>query len=97
MVKKLVNAEYIRIVMIGATPAPTRAAFKRKQCCANLLDFRIPPSLLHDIRINYTKFLHIAMDLINALPGNSFVNTNTGSRRETVFSMRSAPRKSTEL
>jgi hypothetical protein len=32
------------------------------------------------------------MDFINALPGNSFVNTNTGNnRREAVFSVRSAP------
>jgi hypothetical protein len=32
--------------------------------------------------------------LINALPGNNFANTKIGNnRRETVFSMRSAPRK----
>jgi hypothetical protein len=37
-------------------------------------------------------------NLINALPGNSSVNTNTGNnRRETVFSMGSAPGGSTEL
>jgi hypothetical protein len=30
--------------------------------------------------------LNIVTDLINALPGNSFVNTNTGNnRRKTVF------------
>jgi hypothetical protein len=34
---------------------------------------------------------NIVMDLINALPGNSFVNMNTGNnRRETLFSMWSA-------
>lgn len=59
MVKNLVNAEYIRIVSVGTTPTPTGATFKRKECCANLLDFRISPCLLHDIRINQTKYLHI--------------------------------------
>jgi hypothetical protein len=37
-------------------------------------------------------------DLINALPGNSSVNTNRGNnRRETVFPMRSVPSKSTKI
>jgi hypothetical protein len=41
---------------------------------------------------------YIVMDLINALPGNSSVNTNTGNnRRESVFSMRSVPSKNMEL
>jgi uncharacterized membrane-anchored protein len=39
---------------------------------------------------------HIVTDLINALPGKGSVNTNRGSnRRKTVFSMRSAPSRST--
>jgi hypothetical protein len=38
------------------------------------------------------------MDLINALPGNNFVNTDTGNNRsENVFSMRSAPSESTDI
>jgi hypothetical protein len=42
--------------------------------------------------------MHIVTDLINALPGNSSVNTNTGNnRRETVFSLRSAPGWRTDL
>jgi hypothetical protein len=37
-------------------------------------------------------------DFIKALPGNSFLNTNIGnSRRETMYSVRSAPSKSMEL
>jgi hypothetical protein len=41
---------------------------------------------------------NIVTDFINALPGNSFVNTNTGNnKRKTVFSMRSAPGWGTEL
>jgi hypothetical protein len=43
-------------------------------------------------------FFYIVTDLINALPGNSSVNTNRGNnRKENVFYMRSAPSKSTEL
>jgi hypothetical protein len=41
---------------------------------------------------------NIVTDLINALLGSSSVNMNRGnSRKETVFSMRSASSKSTEL
>jgi hypothetical protein len=36
--------------------------------------------------LSFRSFKHIVMVLINALPGNSFVNTNTGNNRtETVF------------
>jgi hypothetical protein len=40
----------------------------------------------------------IVTDLINPLPGNSFVNTYTGNnRRETVFSMLAALSKITDI
>jgi hypothetical protein len=43
-------------------------------------------------------FYRIVTDLINALPGNSFLNTNTGNNRiEAVFSVRSVLNKSTEV
>jgi hypothetical protein len=36
---------------------------------------------------DYQRIEYIVTDLINALPGNSSVNTNTGNnRRETAFS-----------
>jgi hypothetical protein len=50
--------------------------------------------------VDCRKLVHhyIVTDLINALPGNSSVNTNTGNnRKETVFSMWSAPGERTEL
>jgi hypothetical protein len=45
-----------------------------------------------------TRGHYIVTDLINALPGNSSVNTNRGNnRRETVFSMPSTQSKSAEI
>jgi hypothetical protein len=42
--------------------------------------------------------VNIVTDLINALPGDSSVITNRGNnRRETVFSMWSAPSKNTDI
>jgi hypothetical protein len=43
---------------------------------------------------NRDDYIGIVTDLINALPGNSSVNKNRGNRRETVFSMSSAPSNS---
>jgi hypothetical protein len=44
------------------------------------------------------KFKSIVTDLIKALPGNSSVNMNTdNNRKETLFSMQSAPSESMEV
>jgi hypothetical protein len=51
-------------------------------------------SVLSSAHKAQNQILDIVTDLINALPGNSFVNTNTcNNRRETVFSMRSVRTK----
>jgi hypothetical protein len=47
------------------------------------------------VKMRGQLLINIVMDLINVLLGNSFVNTNRGNnRRETVFSMSSAPSNS---
>jgi hypothetical protein len=48
--------------------------------------------------LNFFNVNNIVTNFISALPGNSSVNTNRGNnRREIVFSMRSAPSKSTDI
>jgi hypothetical protein len=62
------------------------------------LKLRVENENLHEInndnRVRVVKFptsKNIVTDLINALPDNSFVNTNTRNNRRDLFSMRSAP------
>jgi hypothetical protein len=47
---------------------------------------------------SYIILQDVVTDFINALPGNSFINTSAGNnRRETVMYMRSTPSKSTDV